>query len=118
MTVTVYCESAATLLMNGMFTAVSPKSERKVASGTSVHAISSLVLPWNCGGSSSSLRRRNLTNAYSSSPVTMTPSTTDDQNTAVYTPRARSLMVPPSPNAPALLTQQVDAASTFMGAAG
>ena len=37
------------LLMNGMFAAVSPKSERKVASGTSVQAISSLVLPWNCG---------------------------------------------------------------------
>ena len=30
------------LLMNGMFAAVSPKSERKVARGTSVQAISSL----------------------------------------------------------------------------
>jgi hypothetical protein len=49
--------------MNGMLTAVSPKSERKVASGTSVQAISSRVLPWNCEGSSSSLRRRNLMNA-------------------------------------------------------
>jgi len=62
-TVTVYWLPAWMSLMNGMFAAVSPKSERKVASGTKVQAISSLVLPWNCDGSSSSLRRRNLMNA-------------------------------------------------------
>ena len=59
----VAAEKNYTANVDTILAAVSPKSERKVASGTSVQAISSLVLPWNCGGSSSSLRRRNLTNA-------------------------------------------------------
>jgi len=53
-----------------------------------------------------------------SNAVTITPSTTDDQKTHVYTPSARSLMDPPLPKTPALLTQQVDAASTFIRDAG